>query len=108
MQETNNNANTTLIWWGLFEDEGTLEPLIQKFETENPGVDVQYVQKDKETYISEVNSILQDGQPNSTPDIFMLHNSWLHNYFTYISPAPESIYSFRIPVRDYSSEFFFR
>lgn len=91
----------TILWWGLFETSENIQPLIDKFKEDNPGVEVEYVQKDQVTYMEDLNAVLQDGNVNTTPDIFMLHNSWVGNYASFSSNAPAGI----ISIDDFKSDF---
>ncbi len=82
-----------IIWWGLFEDSNNIDGLISEFKINNPSIDVVYTQKSKETYEDELKTNLQDGNPNNTPDIFMVHNTWVEAYSDLALSAPDSIFS---------------
>ncbi|MBD3363052.1 extracellular solute-binding protein [Candidatus Dojkabacteria bacterium] len=94
-------GSSQIIWWGLFEDEENIQPLIDVYESENPDVEIVYTKKTKDNYLSEINTVLQDGNPNTTPDIFMIHNTTVGNYSEFISNAPASV----ISIDDYRSDF---
>lgn len=97
-----------LIWWNLFEDEATMRPLIDRYQTENPNVNIRYVQKTGglesgsliENYRDELDSNLTDNEQLNTPDIVTIHNTWLGRYQTRLSPSAN------ITSSDIESDFF--
>jgi ABC-type glycerol-3-phosphate transport system substrate-binding protein len=91
----------TIIVWGMFEDEQIVNTLIDEFESVNPDVVIEYTRWDKEEYFTRIAEVVQDGNPNTTPDIFLIHNTWVGNYSSYISNAPTSIFTYD----DYENEF---
>lgn len=90
-----------IIVWGMFEDDKNLKPLIDEFESNNPEYDIEYTKWDKEEYFDKLAEVLQDGNPNTTPDIFMVHNTAIGNYSSFIANAPNSIFSYN----DFENEF---
>ncbi len=44
-QQANN-----ITWWGLWEDDVVVTPIIAEYESQNPGVTVNYVKQSKEDY----------------------------------------------------------
>ncbi|MCA9385240.1 extracellular solute-binding protein [Candidatus Dojkabacteria bacterium] len=99
--EIQGEDTTKLIMWGMFETDDNMQVLIDAFESENPEIEIEYVKKDKETYASELRQVLQDGNPNTSPDIYMIHNSWVENHLSFIATSPESILS----TSDFEDEF---
>lgn len=92
----NNNGNTvapskkqtTLTYWGLWEPEEVMAPLIAEYEAKNPGVTIEYTQQKSNQYRQRVQAAIRDG---SGPDILRFHNTWLPMIKDDISPAPSSI-----------------
>lgn len=85
-----------VIVWGLFETGENLNPLFDNYEialkdSDNLQINVEYVQKNEETYINDLDTVLNDGNPNTSPDIYMIHSSWLGKYKDKISNIPTSI-----------------
>ena len=39
-----------IVWWGLWEDEEIIAPIIKDYESANPGVAILYQKSDKEDY----------------------------------------------------------
>lgn len=87
-------AETILIWWNLFEPEENVRPLIDAYEATHPNVTIQYDQRGVgdgvDGYRSDLDVVLNDDNPLSTPDIFTVHNSWMTTYERYVSPAPSN------------------
>jgi len=64
----------TLLWWGLWEPEGVVKPLIEKYQSQNPNVKIVYEKQNSKQYLQRLkNKIAQDG----SPDIFRFHNTWV-------------------------------
>lgn len=68
------NENAELVWWGLWEDENVMKPLIDEFERENPNIKVEYVKQDPEQYRDKLAARIKNG---TGPDIFRFHNTWV-------------------------------
>lgn len=112
-KQTTSTAKTTtvgnkdaqkIIYWGLWEPEGVMEEVIEKFESQNPGVTVEYSQQRFNTYESRIYTRLQEGTTSSqpTPDVFRIHNTWLPKFMKYLSPLPSSIMS----AQEYKEKFY--
>lgn len=93
---TNTPSNTiTLQYWGLWEPEAVMKPLITKFENANPGIKIQYTQKTFTQYEQNVFTRIEQGATAQTPapDIFRMNNTWLPKFQKYLYPMPASIMS---------------
>lgn len=77
-----------VVWWGLTMDEATIIPLIEQFESENPGVDVTYIKQSPKDYRERLINALASGKG---PDIFEIHNTWPAMFAPYLSALPESV-----------------
>lgn len=64
----------TLTYWGLWEDRGTMQPLLDDFHRQNPNITVNYIQKDVKQYRDSLVTQINNG---NGPDIFRYHNSWV-------------------------------
>lgn len=91
--------NTELTWWGLWEDESIVTPLIQEYESQNPGVTIKYEKKNKEDYRERLISALASQQ---APDIFRIHNSWVPMFRQELAPAPQGVVS----SQDFQNQFY--
>ncbi|MHC1716517.1 MAG: ABC transporter substrate-binding protein [Candidatus Dojkabacteria bacterium] len=102
----NNNGNTssTLVYWGLWEPSSVMQPLIDEFESLNPGTKIQYSQQNFSNYESRIFTRLEQSTNTSepAPDIFRVHNSWIPKYYKYITPLPSSV----MTSTEYSNTFY--
>ncbi len=88
-----------LTYWGLWEDEKFLRPVLAEFQKTHPNIKVTYERKSSTNYRTRLQTQIQAGQG---PDIFRIHNSWLPLMAQFISPAPSEIFS----VIDYNQTFY--
>lgn len=77
-----------IVWWGLWEDESTVSPLISEYEAKNPKVKVKYIRESQQDYRERLTNALAKG---TGPDIFTFHNSWVPMFKNYLDPIPASI-----------------
>jgi len=89
-----NNSETTgtvvLEYWGLWEPESVMQPLIDKYQAKNPNVTIKYTQKSFTQYEENLNTRLTEGSITGSPapDIFRINNTWLSKYQSKLYPAP--------------------
>lgn len=83
-----NNKEITLTWWGLWEDEEIVAPLIQEYQQSHPNVKIQYVKQSKEDYRERLSNALAQGKG---PDIFRIHNTWVPMFRNQLSTLPSEI-----------------
>lgn len=98
-------GKTELVWWGLWEDEDIIAPLIEEYEAANPNVSIKYQKNDKEDYRERLSSALARGDG---PDIFRIHNSWVPMFAGELAPAPVEVMSseeFRSTFYQVSADF---
>lgn len=81
---------TELVWWGLWEDESIVAPLIEEYQSQNPGVTIKYQRNDKEDYRERLTSSIARGEG---PDIFRLHSSWIPMFVAELAAAPAEVLS---------------
>jgi len=84
-----------LTYWGFWEDEDTMHPLLEKYEAENPGVTIRYSLQTLRGYESRVYTRLSQSAESVKPaaDIIMIHNTWLPKLESYLSKLPTSTMS---------------
>jgi len=80
--------SVTVTWWGLWEDEGIVEPLIAEYEAANPGVDIVYEKQAKQDYRERLTSLFARGEG---PDIFRFHNTWVPMLKNHLASLPASV-----------------
>lgn len=63
-----------LEYWGLWEDEQVMKPLIDAYTKKNPHVTIRYTKQDPKSYREKLLARSKEGRG---PDIFRFHNTWL-------------------------------
>lgn len=91
--------NVTLSYWGLWEAETVMQPILDEYKRLNPEVTVNYIQSDPKQYRERLQSAIDRGEG---PDIFRYHNAWLPMFLTQLAPMPKTIYS----DEEYTSTFY--
>lgn len=81
-----------LVFWGVFDDFDVYKPLIEKFNTEFPNINISYAKKDYQTY---EDNLLETMAAGTGPDILMIHNTWLPRYINRLVAAPTDLITFK-------------
>ncbi len=81
---------TTMTMWGTVDDEAVITGLTNLFQSSNPGVKIIYTKKDAGTYEQELIRAFAAGKG---PDLFSVHNTWLHAYGDLLFPSPAHLFS---------------
>lgn len=85
-----NTARTvTLTYWGLWEPVEVMQPLIDAYQKQNPGVTIKYTQQNSRQYRQRLQTAIDDG---SGPDIFRYHNTWVPMFRTQLAAAPTRVF----------------
>ena len=79
-----------IVYWGLWEDSGIIQPLIAEYETNNPGVKIKYVRQSHQDYRERLTSAMTK---DTAPDIFRFHNSWVPMLKKQLDYLPASVMS---------------
>ena len=82
------NQKVSLSYWGLFEDQQTLAPIILDFEKENPNITVNYIKKDIKDYRQKLTTQISQG---TGPDVFKFHNTWYPMFSQILLPLPTDV-----------------
>lgn len=82
------NQKVTLQWWGLWEDNSTVQEIIADFKQTHPNIDVTYVKNDSSQYKDRLMTRMQAG---TGPDIFRYHNTWIPMLIGYLSPLSNDV-----------------
>jgi multiple sugar transport system substrate-binding protein len=88
----------TLTYWGLWESQAIIQPVIDAFEAENPNVKIEYVKQNHKEYRERLTSAIDRGEG---PDVFRFHNTWLYMLRKQIEPAPATVVTGEEVVRDF-------
>jgi len=82
------DGEATITWWGLWEDETVVGPIIADYEASHPGIKINYEAQSKEDYRERLMNSLARGEG---PDIFRIHNSWVPMFKSELSAMPSSV-----------------
>lgn len=89
----------TLTYWGLWEEENLIKPVIEQYQKQNPNIIVNYVKQSSINYRTRVQTQIREGVG---PDVFRIHNSWVPMFLSDITPAPSDIFN----LTDYRNMFY--
>lgn len=92
-------GNVTLIYWGLWEDDRVMAPIITEFEKQNPTITIQYIKQDPKQYRERIIARMQTGL---APDIFRFHNTWIPEISNILLPLSEDV----ISKTDFEKEYY--
>lgn len=82
----NEVKDVTLTYWGLFEEEAVMKPILDEFEKENPHIKVDYKKQDLPEYVDR---LLVRSMNGNGPDVFRFHNSWYSTISEVLAPLPK-------------------
>lgn len=83
-------GKTTITWWGLWEDESVVQPIIAEYQEANPGVEITYINQSQQDYRERLtNALSKEGGP----DIFRYHNTWVPMLGQSLDSIPASVMS---------------
>lgn len=88
-----------LTFWGLWEDDNLIKPVIAQYQKQHPNVSISYEKKSSLNYRTRAQVQIRDG---SGPDIITIHNSWLPMFVSDLAPAPGDVFT----LSDYKSNFY--
>lgn len=88
-----------LVYWGLFEDASTVDPIIADFQKEHPNIKIEYSKQDIERYMDKLVTRSNNG---NGPDIFKFHNTWVSQLSDLLLPLPQSV----ISKEDFSKNYY--
>lgn len=88
-----------VTWWGLWEDESVVSPLIAEYEKDHPGVKITYTKQSEKDYRERLTNALAKGD---APDIFTFHNTWTPMFRKDLDSVPASV----INPADYAKTFY--
>ncbi|MCL4382837.1 extracellular solute-binding protein [Patescibacteria group bacterium] len=80
----------TVVWWGLWEDDNIVTPLINEYENSHPGIKIEYIKQSKEDYREKLTNALARGEG---PDIFRFHNTWVSMFDQNLDALPSTVMS---------------
>jgi len=80
------NEKVTLQYWGLWEPQAVIQPIIADYQKLHPNVTIQYKKMSSTGYRETVTARLAEGVG---PDIFRFHNTWLPMLKNELAPVPD-------------------
>ncbi len=81
-------ASGEIVWWGLWEEESVVKPLIEEFQEKNPKVKITYKKQSAQDYRERLMNSLAKGEG---PDIFRIHNSWVPMFKSELDAIPSDV-----------------
>ena len=78
----------TLTYWRVYDDSDAFQEIITKYKALHPYITIEYRKLRYEEYEKELLNALAEDRG---PDIFSIHNTWMKEYQTKISPMPATI-----------------
>ncbi len=86
-------TNATLTYWGLWEENKTMQSVINDFQKKYPGIKINYVKQDPQKYKERLITRIKNN--TEAPDIFTFHNSWVptltNSSDTILLPLPQDV-----------------
>lgn len=89
----------TLTYWGLWEDDNLIKPVIAEYQKLHPNIIVSYERKSSVNYRTRAQTQIREGVG---PDVFRIHNSWIPMFVSDLAPAPSDIFA----LADYKNTFY--
>ncbi|MBT4856650.1 extracellular solute-binding protein [Candidatus Uhrbacteria bacterium] len=74
--------------WRVFDDDDTFDTVIDSYRLTHPNVKIDYRELRFDEYQDELVLAIAEGRG---PDIFSVHNTWMHEYQDLMEPMPETI-----------------
>jgi ABC-type glycerol-3-phosphate transport system substrate-binding protein len=86
-------TSVELTYWGLWEPASVMQPIIDAYEQENPGVTILYSQQAFTNYEGRLYTRLEQSTTSQepAPDIFRINNTWTPKYYNYLTPLPTTV-----------------
>lgn len=93
------SKQVTLSYWGLWESEAIMKPLIASFESTHPNIKVLYAKQNQKQYRERLWAAIDRGEG---PDVFRFHNTWVPMLAKELLPVPETV----MTVSEFQSTFY--
>ncbi len=91
--------SATLQYWGLWEDNAIVQPLIDEFQKTHPTVKIVYSKQSPKEYRERLQAAIERGEG---PDIFRFHNTWTPMLSSSLAPIPNTVY----PSSEFDTTFY--
>ncbi len=94
-----NQEPVTLEYWGLWEPNQVMDGILKNFETQNPGITVQYVSQSYRDYRERLQTAIAS---KTGPDVFRFHATWAPMLSRELAPLPTNV----LTATDFESIFY--
>ncbi|MCX8008790.1 MAG: extracellular solute-binding protein [Patescibacteria group bacterium] len=84
------NQKVTIQYWGLWENQEIIAPVIAEFEANNPNISVRYIKQNHRQYRERLQAAINRGDG---PDVFRFHATWVPMLKNEIEPIPPDVMS---------------
>lgn len=98
-QKSGPKGPVELTYWGLWEEENLIKPIIDEYQRQHPNISIKYERESSVNYRTRVQTQNREGVG---PDIFMIHNSWLPMFQIDLVAAPAEVFI----LTDYKNMFY--
>ena len=88
LRKPKSGGEVNLTYWGLWEEESALAPIIESFQKDNPNIKITYQKHSPQDFRGRVMAAIEAGEG---PDILRFHNTWLPMLKGYLAPVPEKV-----------------
>jgi multiple sugar transport system substrate-binding protein len=88
MGRVSGGSEVTLTYWGLWENDATVQNIIAGFEATHPKTKVTYVKQSPRQYRERLQNAITRGEG---PDVFRFHNTWVPMLRNELAAAPSSV-----------------
>lgn len=93
------SGNVTLNYWGLWEDDATLQNILTTYESSHPKVKIIYTKQSPQQYRERLQAAINRGDG---PDVFRFHNTWVTMLQGQLAAAPPTL----MTSSEFASTFF--
>ncbi|MFC1647020.1 extracellular solute-binding protein [Patescibacteria group bacterium] len=83
-------GQVTLTYWGLWENDAIIRPVIDEFEASNKGITIDYIKQSHKQYRERVQAAVSRGEG---PDVFRFHNTWVGMLRNELDIAPSEAFT---------------
>lgn len=78
----------TISYWGLWENDAVVRPVITAFEAANPKIKVEYIKQSPKQYRERLQAAIIRGEG---PDVFRFHNTWVPMLKNELALVPKTV-----------------
>ena len=89
----------TLTYWGLWENDAIVQPILADFEAKHPKIKVEYAKQSPRQYRERLQAAIARGEG---PDVFRFHSTWVPMLKDELAPAPSTV----MTAAQFSSAFY--